>query len=161
MWKDVSDKNGKNHHRHLIVATNIFCLQYPSPTSDQFFKNSFKGNGSVVVYISQQQFVLDWVQYFNWSENQTRTKVKTAMQKKENYFWLLKYLHSLDEQQLVVFLLFCTFILENYFPQVLLFRYLTFIDLRWSTMTSSDLLSCSKFNLLQNDSNICFVYGKN
>lgn len=72
----------------------------------------------MVVYISQRQYVLDSVQFFNLLGNKTRTKVKTAMQKKENYFWLQKYLHLLDELQPVVFLLFCTFILENYFPQV-------------------------------------------
>ena len=30
---DVGDQNGQNRHQHLIVVTNTFRLQHPSPTS--------------------------------------------------------------------------------------------------------------------------------
>ena len=30
---DVSDQNGRNPHEHLIIVTNTFYLQHPSPTS--------------------------------------------------------------------------------------------------------------------------------
>ena len=32
-WLDVSEKNGQNRNQNLIVVTNTFRLQHPSPTS--------------------------------------------------------------------------------------------------------------------------------
>ena len=36
MLEDVRDKNGQNRDQYLKVVANIFCLQYPSPTSPGF-----------------------------------------------------------------------------------------------------------------------------